>query len=70
MKQSYEPVSVTSGYSAYEKKYLSSGCGAKLEFRDMTTTQLMEIARAALMMCPIIFEVNKNGYVCPITFNI
>ncbi|XP_062571748.1 uncharacterized protein LOC134233763 [Saccostrea cucullata] len=55
----YEPISVTSGYTPTDRKnYLSSGCGAVISYR--TSGDVNEIAKAALTLCPVIFEQNQR----------
>ena len=59
MTRPYMPVSIASGLpSAVERKYLSSGCGAVMAYRS-GSGDLETIAKAALMTCPMIFEVRQ-----------
>ena len=52
----YEPMFNTSSYPEPRRTYLSSGCGAILGYEG-GTGNLQHIARAALMKCPVLFEV-------------
>lgn len=53
---------MASSHSDLDKKnYLRSGCGAVISYR--TSGDVSEISKAALSLCPIIFEVGCFGVV-------